>query len=184
MPPGCTPEAAECDTCYNRVFKFLVEASYSKWVIAGLRKQLNAGTQPADMSVNLSLTELKPASLRWALDAHNAILDKKAAIARAFDGTGTATCWDPAFQLAALSSVNRITGAGSSPSESMPPFAMTDEQRLRFSLDPDACDVPDEAGVSVDDLEAALATAVGRLTRLRRVDDYADVMAAPEPQLS
>ncbi len=59
-----------------------------RWSTEALRTQLNAGAQGADLALDLSLSNVKPLSVRWILDAHAQLVTLKPSIIKAFGNVG------------------------------------------------------------------------------------------------
>ena len=98
VPAGCTGIAQVPDLILNRTFKAAIKAAYDRWATGELRRQLQAGTPKERLKLDLSLSNIKPLTVRLLVDAYDQLVALQPSIVKAFEHVGVLQAWDPAFQ--------------------------------------------------------------------------------------
>lgn len=69
IPPSCTSLLQPLDLSYNGAFKRALARLFATWLTSETRKQLKAGVNPSEFTMDLRLATLKPHFIRWVVAA-------------------------------------------------------------------------------------------------------------------
>ncbi len=88
VPAACTDQLQPLDLIPNNVFKSHLKSEFHNYYSSEVQRQLAAGTDIANVTINMKLSAIKPLHARWLINAIDKLSKQHDMIKRSFTKAG------------------------------------------------------------------------------------------------
>lgn len=117
IPAGCTSKVQIADIVLNRPFKVRMKTCFVNHTSDEVLAQLRSGVATTEIVHDLSLTTLKPLTVKWMLEAYEHLKTLRPVVCEAYETTGMMAAWRDDTQVSLSFHINRVLHLKSSIAE-------------------------------------------------------------------